>query len=60
MAEFQVRFLSITRLKYQAVRARLHAQSDEMNCSGDAGTATGDGITIQWVYDEGEKRLLFT
>jgi hypothetical protein len=53
-------FNSISRLRYHAVRARIRAQAEEMSCTGDAGTATGDNITIAWTYDEDTQRLAFT
>jgi len=56
----RVTFSSISRLRYHAVRARIRAQSEGFDCKGDTGTATGDGITIAWTYDEAAEKLAFT
>ena len=54
-----VSFKNISRLKFQAIRARINAQA-EMTVMGDIGTATGNGFTAQWNYSEPDQALTIT
>ena len=49
-------FKNISRTKFQAIRARINAQA-EITCTGDIGTATGNGYTAQWTYVEPDQTL---
>jgi hypothetical protein len=46
-----VTFQNISRDRFQAVRARIRAQAD-VAVMGDMGTASGNGFTATWNYDE--------
>lgn len=50
-------FSGIDRTKFLAVRARVRAQTGEISLAGDAGTASGQGFTVQWTYSEPEQQL---
>jgi len=56
----RVSFDNMPVLKYHAIRARIRAQADEMRCTGNAGSATSNGVTVEWSYDEAEERLIVT
>ena len=51
MACKPITFYSITRDRFQAIRARIRAQAD-VQLLGDTGTASGNGFTATWDYDE--------
>jgi hypothetical protein len=55
----RVSFDGIDRLRYQAIRARIRAQAFEVRCTGDAGSATSNGVEIAWEYIEADSRLVF-
>jgi len=52
-----ISFSKITRRKYLAVRARIHAQADATSICGDTGTASGFGYSAQWTYSEPDQTL---
>jgi hypothetical protein len=51
-----VTFQNITRERFQAVRARIRAQAD-VSVMGDMGTASGNGFTATWTYNEADQTL---
>jgi hypothetical protein len=56
----RVSFENIPALRFRAIRARIRAQADEMRSSGNAGSATSNGVTVEWNYDEAAESLVFT
>jgi hypothetical protein len=52
-----ITFKGITRLRFKAIRARIHAQADWMTILGDRGTAAGFGMTATWNFDEAAQTL---
>lgn len=52
-----VTFPNIDRRKFLAIRARIRAQAN-VETVGDQGTATGNGVTIQWTYKEPTQTLV--
>ena len=59
MACKPITFRNISRLKFMAIRARINAQAD-VQCAGDTGTATGNGFTAEWLYEEAAQALTIT
>jgi hypothetical protein len=59
MASLRIQFDGIDRLRYLAVRARIRAQAAGFACENDWGEATDHGVTIQWTYQEEDRRLVF-
>lgn len=53
-------FSSITRLKFQAIRARVRAQATAVTTLGDTGTASGSGVSFTWSYSEEAQSLTVT
>jgi hypothetical protein len=49
-------FKDISRVRFQAIRARINAQAD-LTLAGDSGTAVGSGFTAQFNYSEQEQTL---
>jgi hypothetical protein len=51
-----ITFQNIPRERFQAIRARIRAQAD-VSVMGDTGTASGNGFTATWTYDEAAQTL---
>ncbi|MGO8759345.1 MAG: hypothetical protein ACLQG3_14595 [Terracidiphilus sp.] len=66
MASYQpIRFIGITRAKFQAIRARVNAEATTMVNNGDTGSATGSvpllgQFSVSWAYDEPTQTLVVT
>jgi hypothetical protein len=58
MACSPVSFSEITREKFNAVVTRVRAQAPDVNLTGDQGTASGKGFTVQWSYAEPHQVLI--
>lgn len=56
MVSQPLKFPNITRLKFQAIRARINAQADT-KVVGDQGTASGHGFEATWTYSEPDQTL---
>jgi hypothetical protein len=56
-----VKFANVSRLKYQAIRARIRAQASSLTIDGDSGTASGSTplgkVAFSWSYDEAGQTL---
>jgi hypothetical protein len=49
-------FKNIPRERFLAIRARIRAQA-EVSILGDTGTASGNGFSASWSYDEAAQTL---
>jgi len=56
-----ITFQNVTRLQFQAVRARAVAEATGVQNNGDSGSATGPTwlgpVTVSWKYDEPSQSL---
>lgn len=53
-------FRGISRGRFQAIRARINAQAEQMMNGDDIGSASGEGFEVTWTYNEHGQVLAMT
>jgi hypothetical protein len=59
MACKPVKFSDVTRDQFEAIRARIYAQAEEVTNAGDKGNASGYGFKVTWTFNEADRSLTF-
>lgn len=50
-------FTGISMQRFQAIRARIRAQAEEIKVDGDQGNVSGNGYSATWNYDQATQAL---